>query len=245
MPKRPCSIAVFQNRTIIIADKFGDVHSLPLIAPSVPVAEPSAAPTSEPKTFTPAADVLTVHSARNRKALESQLKQKVVSNAKSDIVHPGQKVELGHVSMLTKVLLAEWEDRAYILTADRDEHIRVSRGIPQAHVVERFCQGHQNFVTELCIPDVARNLLISGGGDEELYVWDWTKGQLVDKVSLREHVDGVLKDFTAEPVRSEFEAGKAKIVVSGIVASGEMVAVACEACVFPLNSLVPRLSNRY
>jgi hypothetical protein len=68
---------------------------------------------------------------------------------------------------------------------------------------------------------------------------------LVDKVSLREHVDGVLKEFTAEPVRTQFEAGKAKIVVSGIVASGETVAVACEACVFPLNSPFPSRSNHY
>ena len=47
---------------------------------------------------------------------------------------------LGHTSLLTSFLLAE--DEKYIISADRDEHIRVS-WYPQGYVIERFCLGHK------------------------------------------------------------------------------------------------------
>ena len=85
---------------------------------------------------------------------------------------------LGHVSMLTDIASATVGSRSYIVTADRDEHIRVSRGIPQAHIIEGFCQGHEEFVSRLCFTKSRH--LVSGGGDAYLYVWDWLFYRLLE-----------------------------------------------------------------
>ena len=47
---------------------------------------------------------------------------------------------LGHTSVLTSFLLTK--DERYIITADRDEHIRVS-WYPKGFVVEMYCLGHE------------------------------------------------------------------------------------------------------
>jgi tRNA (guanine-N(7)-)-methyltransferase subunit TRM82 len=104
---------------------------------------------------------------------------------------------LGHVSMLTCVLTTrDSENRPYIITADRDEHIRVSRGMPQTHVIEAFCLGHGSFVNALCNPRSRPEVLVSGGGDNELFVWDWLAGKLLGTVDLLDHVRGVVPDAT-------------------------------------------------
>lgn len=51
---------------------------------------------------------------------------------------------MGHVSLLTTFLLTP--DEKFIITADRDEHIRVS-WFPEAYVIERYCLGHTKCVT--------------------------------------------------------------------------------------------------
>ena len=55
----------------------------------------------------------------------------------------GGTLILGHTSLLTSFLLSS--DEKYIITADRDEHIRVS-WFPQGYVVERYCLGHTKYV---------------------------------------------------------------------------------------------------
>lgn len=47
---------------------------------------------------------------------------------------------LGHTSLLTSFILVD--DEKYVISADRDEHVRVS-WYPQGHVIESFCLGHQ------------------------------------------------------------------------------------------------------
>ncbi|PQE03357.1 hypothetical protein CJF30_00005521 [Rutstroemia sp. NJR-2017a BBW] len=197
MPKRPCAVVTAaDDSTIISADKFGDVYSLPLIPSDPSFAPPAIEDSASPAP--PAASNLTVHSVRNLKALEAQKKQanKVSQKSGPNFEH---KLLLGHVSMLTDIAVATANGRSYILTADRDEHIRVTRGIPQTHIIEGFCLGHKDFVSRLCIPSPRPEILISGGGDDDLYVWDWVKGALLFKADLRGHVESISEDTaTAE-----------------------------------------------
>lgn len=173
----------------------------------------------KPKQFVSSANDLTVHSARNRRALQNQLKQNL---AKADKVEAnvGQQLLLGHVSMLTDIALVEECGRNYIITADRDEHIRVSRGIPQSHIIEAYCLGHSEFVSRLCLPKSANRLLISGGGDDDLFVWDWLSGDLLQKVNISSHVELVLRGSSGEGrgvgIGANDDSHSPKVIVSGI-----------------------------
>ncbi|KAL1860843.1 tRNA (guanine-N(7)-)-methyltransferase non-catalytic subunit trm82 [Paecilomyces lecythidis] len=188
MPKRPSVISLTPDgNTILCGDKFGDVYSLPLIPGDKPVVQ---AKPSIPKPFQPAATNLTVHTKRNLEALEQQLRMgsKSVEERAPQFEH---KLLLGHVSMLSGLTYVSLpspssagQSRSYLLTGDRDEHIRVSRGIPQTHVIENYCFGHTSFITQMCIPEWQPEILVSGGGDDYLLVWKWQEGRVLQKVSL-------------------------------------------------------------
>lgn len=263
MPKRPCSLVITpDNQTILSADKFGDVYSVPLIpsqdspaAAQQPKedspgnASPSPAP-QEDKPFKSQANELTVHTKRNRQAL---LDQQV--SAKSSKRGGAQKVEvpafertllLGHVSLLTAVALGhDAQRRPYIITADRDEHIRVSRGTTeQAHVTEAFCMGHAEFVNRLCVPDGADgmgHLLVSGGGDPDLFVWSWLEGKLLARAPLLSAVRSVL-------------SGAGKLAVTGLsywrgrpaegTEQGATILVVCERYVWPFRICYPSVVKK-
>jgi len=209
MPKRPCSLAITpDNKTILSADKFGDVYALPLIeepgsnnkdkyvTSSTPLSRNGSTP-STPQPFKPQANELTVHTLRNLKALENQkLSQQIIANNKANEPQFEHTLILGHVSMLTDILVAKLGRREYILTADRDEHVRVSRGIPQSHIIEGFCLGHDEFISRICIPTGRPELLLSGGGDDELFLWDWVAGKVLAKAQILEHAKTVLPDLT-------------------------------------------------
>ncbi|RYP93494.1 hypothetical protein DL770_000378 [Monosporascus sp. CRB-9-2] len=200
MPKRPSAIKITADgKTILCADKFGDVYSLPLV-PSTTATSRASTPASTPaskSTFKLKANEFTVHSARNLRALEDQRKALQLQAAK-DTPKEAPSFEheliLGHVSMLTALATASSGGKPYILTADRDEHIRVSRGIPQAYVIENFCLGHKAFISALCILDSQPELLVSGGGDNELFLWNWLAGKLLYKVDLLVRVQEVVPD---------------------------------------------------
>ncbi|KAI9099936.1 WD40-repeat-containing domain protein [Phlyctochytrium arcticum] len=87
---------------------------------------------------------------------------------------------LGHVSMLTAMTLAP--EGNFLLTADRDEKIRVSK-YPLAFDIVEFCLGHTDFVSSLHIPYGSKTLL-SGGGDNEIFVWSYLEGKLLQKLPL-------------------------------------------------------------
>ncbi|KAF4968133.1 hypothetical protein FSARC_4408 [Fusarium sarcochroum] len=205
LPKRPSDVVIGPDSQIVVADKFGDVYALPLLFdPASQNATPQpSTPVPTKAAYKPSANTTTVHSKRNLRALQEQQRQmelatrtKTGSNAKS--AEPSFEITLllGHVSMLTALAIGESEGRRYILTADRDEHIRVSRYIPQAYVIEGFCFGHKEFISSMTIPASRGDVLVSGGGDEELFVWDWKAGKLLSERSLLSLAQKILPDVT-------------------------------------------------
>ncbi|WEW58272.1 tRNA (guanine-N(7)-)-methyltransferase non-catalytic subunit trm82 [Emydomyces testavorans] len=216
MPKRPCAVTVTpDNTTILCGDKFGDVYSLPLLPEHEATLRLSKS--TEPlKSFQPSATKLTVHTQRNLKALEQQLRKPHAVQEKSEFPFE-HRLLLGHVSMLTDMALVHLpaippaRSRSYIITSDRDEHIRVSRGPSQAHIIHGYCLGHTSFVSKLCIPPWDSKVLISGGGDDCIFCWDWLEGRILQRVPL-EHGNGVLESRDAQTRQSE--AGEKS--VSGI-----------------------------
>lgn len=226
MPKRPCAVQVLpDNATILCGDKFGDVYSLPLLpeerpaeADAVPGAESELAEKKETKAFKPSASNTTVHTKRNRKALEAQLKQKNLTPKTKEPLKFEHKLLLGHVSMLTDLTFAtrevEGKQRGYIITADRDEHIRVSRGPRQSHVIEGYCLGHTNFVSNIClVPET--DLIISGGGDDWIGIWELQSFKLKRKIDIVKALNEGLqraKDSHSDESQTHID----KVAVSGI-----------------------------
>ncbi|KAL8677951.1 MAG: hypothetical protein Q9186_005649 [Xanthomendoza sp. 1 TL-2023] len=210
MPKRPCAISYTPDlATIICGDKFGDVYALPLLQTNAsdggslqpPICD--AAKEETPLTrsrYIPSATSRTVHTLRNQEALKHQQNIKNQKSSRKDVDFEHQLL-FGHVSLLTDLCCVSLPDitvpdshnRTYIISADRDEHIRISRGIPQAHIIEGYCLGHTQFVSKLCVPGWNPRVLVSGGGDDYLLVWDWISSRILDKVDLREAVADVFE----------------------------------------------------
>lgn len=198
MPKRPCVLAILpDDKQILVGDKSGDLYSIPLLQDLEEDRRAMEVAKAEAKPLRLNADETTVHSKSNRRILALQSKQEQdgetqQTRTKEPLAFAHQLL-LGHVSILTDVLapLIDFDGGStrphqYILTSDRDEHIRVSRGPPQSHVIESYCLGHREFVSRLCLVD--SRVLVSGGGDDDLFVWDWLKGELVKRIPLKDSV---------------------------------------------------------
>lgn len=193
MPKKPSAVSLTTDqKTILCADKFGDVYSLPLLVSSIgkSSSHPRSKATVE-RPYVPSANSLTVHTKKNRLALQNQLKvprDRVVDRKAVEFDH---QFLLGHVSLLTDLVHVtvpgpKGQRRSYIVTADRDEHIRMTRGIPQTHIIEGFCLGHTQFISKICLVPWNQEYLISAGGDDYAALWHWPSRTLVQKIDLRE-----------------------------------------------------------
>ena len=246
MPKRLSALAFAPaqgpNPTLLAADKTGEVYGLPLL-PSASGAEATKAdeeqhPRSEALSRHaplrsheagarkgPEASTATVHSSRNRRALEAQLRVAGTAAPRRDDVpaEPAAAREhellLGHVSIVTDMLFATapggrggGRPRGYVVTADRDEHIRVARAPPQAYVTEAFCLGHGAFVSRLCL--ASAEVLASAGGEDDVFAWRWREGAPVAKVGIRAAVEEARRGARGgEAVAGEAGEG---IAVSGL-----------------------------
>ncbi|XP_066891286.1 tRNA (guanine-N(7)-)-methyltransferase non-catalytic subunit WDR4 isoform X2 [Kogia breviceps] len=88
--------------------------------------------------------------------------------------HGNGKLELGHLSMLLDVAVSP--DDRYVLTADRDEKIRVSWAAAP-HNIESFCLGHTEFVSRIFVVPDHPELLLSSSGDRTLRLWQYRSGR--------------------------------------------------------------------
>lgn len=104
---------------------------------------------------------------------------------------------LGHVSMLVDLQCAKANDQQYIITADRDEHIRVTK-YPQSYIIDKWLFGHLEFVSTLALVSGSGHLLLSAGGDDFLALWDWTAGSLENKLDLRKIVGEDLSEIAVK-----------------------------------------------
>ncbi|XP_062455226.1 tRNA (guanine-N(7)-)-methyltransferase non-catalytic subunit WDR4 [Rhea pennata] len=86
------------------------------------------------------------------------------------------KLELGHLSLLLDVALSP--DDRYILTADRDEKIRVSLA-KAPHNIVSYCLGHKEFVSKIFVIPNYPDLLLSASGDCTVRLWEYRSGKEV------------------------------------------------------------------
>jgi tRNA (guanine-N(7)-)-methyltransferase subunit TRM82 len=98
-----------------------------------------------------------------------------------------RRLLLGHTaSMLTGMQVAPTNSgRQFILTADRDEKVRVSC-FPETHIVHGYLLGHTAFVSAMdaVSGDGARPLCLTGSGDGTVRLWDYQTCKEVGMVPL-------------------------------------------------------------
>jgi hypothetical protein len=132
---------------------------------------------------------------------------------------------LGHLSMLLDILLTP--SNRFIITADRDEKIRVS-SFPNGYNINNFCLGHTDFVTSISM--VGDDELVSGSGDGTIRVWRFLDGVQLDsrdvhkdcevkldrKVEINNSVTNNLQEMDIGRKRNEPNDAPAVIKVKGL-----------------------------
>ena len=98
-------------------------------------------------------------------------------------------------SMLTAMVVAG--TGGVLVTADRDEKIRVSQ-FPQTSRVVAYCLGHTAFVSSLLVPQNAPGLLLSGGGDGTVRLWAFAEGQQLASVEVGSEAEAAAADADAD-----------------------------------------------
>ena len=81
--------------------------------------------------------------------------------------------------------------------------MRVSRYIPQAYVIEGFCLGHKDFIAAIAVPEGRPEVLVSAGGDSEVFLWDWKAGKRIGGASvldLARQVQADVKNIAVQQV---------------------------------------------
>lgn len=94
---------------------------------------------------------------------------------------------LGHSSMILDICISDNEK--YIVTCDNDEKVRVSH-YPNGKNIVYYMMGHEAYVSGICL---LNNFVLSGSGDNTLRLWDFNKGDLLDKLSLHTPIQSVIE----------------------------------------------------
>ena len=108
---------------------------------------------------------------------------------------------LGHTASIITDLRINHES-SLLITADRDEKIRVSR-FPQTVGIEAYCLGHTSVVTSIDFISIgSKQFLVSTGRDYKLILWDHSNGQVLHSCQLKDD-----NPFRVEPGYSLVEKG--------------------------------------
>ncbi|CAM6043348.1 unnamed protein product [Sphagnum compactum] len=113
----------------------------------------------------------------------------VFSTVRSDAIHKPVLILAHCCSIITGLCCSP--DGKYIVTSDRDFKIRVTKfpenPLTGAHDIHTYCLGHTNFVA--CVACIGfQGLLISGGGDATLRLWEYETGALLDTFDTADEV---------------------------------------------------------
>ncbi|KAG4105760.1 WD40 repeat-like protein [Neocallimastix lanati (nom. inval.)] len=106
---------------------------------------------------------------------------------------------LGHVSMLTDILLSS--DEKYVLTSDRDEKIRITH-YPKTYVISNYCLGHKEYISKMTFIPNNDKLLLSGGGDDYLYLWDFINAKIIQKIDIKSLIEEAIKNNNLNSIES-------------------------------------------
>ncbi|OUM68231.1 hypothetical protein PIROE2DRAFT_4109 [Piromyces sp. E2] len=109
------------------------------------------------------------------------------------------KLMLGHVSMLTDILLSK--DEKYVITSDRDEKIRITN-YPKTYIIKTFCLGHKEYISKMHFIPNNESLLLSGGGDEYLFLWDFINAKIIQKIDIKTLIEDTIKNNNLNPVET-------------------------------------------
>ncbi|KAN0030908.1 hypothetical protein ACTA71_009555 [Dictyostelium dimigraforme] len=102
-------------------------------------------------------------------------------SAKHDEKESDKNLVFGHYSSIVDIKFSPCFN--YLLSADRDEKIRVSH-YPNCFDIESFCLGHTKYVTEILLVPGRDDLLISGSGDGTIKLWNWKQGKCLQTVDF-------------------------------------------------------------
>ncbi|CAK4680772.1 unnamed protein product [Aphanomyces euteiches] len=95
--------------------------------------------------------------------------------------HQGKSLLAHTTSIVTDVAINSEE--SLLLTADRDEKIRVTN-FPATTLVQSYCLGHRQCVRKLAVSVKTPTQFVSVGLDDTLKLWNISTGELLDSVDL-------------------------------------------------------------
>ncbi|POM58070.1 WD40 repeat-like protein [Phytophthora palmivora] len=116
------------------------------------------------------------------------------------------KTLLGHTtSMVTHVAVNH--NSSLLLTADRDEKLRVSK-FPNAAIIESYCLGHAASLTKVACSAVTPDLVVSTSMDNTLKLWQMSTGKLLASETLLPGVEVSLEPLDEDAENASDDSGR-------------------------------------